>query len=318
MSNLARYSILTLKGIGIGMANVIPGVSGGTIAFLTGIYEELIESIKSFNIVNLKLLLKGKFREFAKATDLAFLSCIILGILISAFSLAKLMVYLLDKQPIPTWSFFFGLILVSCFYIFGEIKKWNLGTIICLLAGIAIAVFVCMASPTQTTDDWWFIMVCGAIAICAMILPGISGSFVLLLLVKYEFVMNALSSFNIPILLLFAIGAVAGIIAFSHLLSWLLKKFYAQTIALLSGFMVGSLMRVWPWQKIVHHAIGGYTSLPVTPGKFSELASTAAGYPVSAQVGIAVIFIIVGIALVVVLESLGNKKKKETPESTKE
>ena len=300
------------------MANVIPGVSGGTIAFLTGIYEELIESIKSFNIVNLKLLLKGKFREFAKATDLAFLSCIILGILISAFSLAKLMVYLLDKQPIPTWSFFFGLILVSCFYIFGEIKKWNLGTIICLLAGIAIAVFVCMASPTQTTDDWWFIMVCGAIAICAMILPGISGSFVLLLLVKYEFVMNALSSFNIPILLLFAIGAVAGIIAFSHLLSWLLKKFYAQTIALLSGFMVGSLMRVWPWQKIVHHAIGGDTSLPVTPGKFSELASTAAGYPVSAQVGIAVIFIIVGIALVVVLESLGNKKKKETPESTKE
>jgi len=312
MSNLAKYSILTLKGIGIGMANVIPGVSGGTIAFLTGIYEELIESIKSFNITNLKLLLGGKFREFAKATDLAFLSCILLGLLISAFSLAKLMVYLLKYQPIATWSFFFGLILVSCFYIFGEIKKWNIGTIICLLAGTAIAVFVCMASPTQTTDAWWFIMVCGAIAICAMILPGISGSFVLLLLVKYEFVMNALSSFNIPILLLFAIGAVAGIIAFSHLLSWLLKKFYTQTIALLSGFMVGSLIRVWPWQKVVQHSVGTDTSLPVLPGKFAEIMG------VSPQIGMAIIFIIIGIALVVVLESLGNKKKKETPESTKD
>lgn len=303
MSRLTRDILLTLRGIGIGAANVIPGVSGGTIAFLTGIYEELIESIKSFNIKNLKLLFSGKFKEFAKATDLEFLTCILSGLLLSAFSLAKLMVYLLNEQAIPTWAFFFGLIVVSCVYIFKEIKKWDMGTIISLLAGAAIAVYICFASPAQTTDAWWFIVLCGAIAICSMILPGISGSFVLLLLVKYEYVMEALSSFNLPVLLLFAIGAVAGIIAFSHLLSWLLKKYYQQTISLLCGFMVGSLVRVWPWQQEIVNIVNGSniaTSRPVMP---------------DGQIGTAIVFAIIGIFLVVILE-IAAKKTKTNQEKT--
>lgn len=305
MNRLREYIMLTLKGVGIGAANVIPGVSGGTIAFLTGIYERLINSVKSFSPASFRLLFKGKFREFAAATDLAFLGCILLGLLISAFSLAKLMVYLLNNQPVITWSFFLGLVLISCWYVIKDIKVWNAGTYISMLAGVAIAVFICLASPSETPDTWWFLMICGAIAVCAMVLPGISGSFILVLLVKYEYVMNCISSLNIPALILFAAGAVAGIVSFSHLLSWLLKRYYYQTMALLTGFMVGSLLKIWPWQRILEGVGDKAISRPTTPAVYSELTG------MSPQIGWAILFALAGIALVVVLETVAAKSKKD-------
>lgn len=311
MSKVTENILLTLKGIGIGAANVIPGVSGGTIAFLTGIYERLIDSLKSFNFKTTKLLLSGKFRQWAKETDFAFLFYILLGIVISAFSLSKLMLYLLENEPIATWSFFFGLVLVSCYYVLKEIKKWNIGVFISLAIGIAIAVWVSLASPSETPDTWWFILIAGAVSICGMILPGISGSFLLVLMVKYEDLMRSISELDIKRLLLYVIGSVAGILAFSHLLGWLLKNWYNQTIALLTGFMAGSLIKIWPWQQILQGVGDKAISHPITPAKYQLLNSA------SPQIATAIIMAIIGIALVVILESSANTSNSPTKKSTK-
>ncbi len=249
MTNIFRYLTVTFKGICMGAADVIPGVSGGTIAFLMGIYEELINSIKSVNLTSLKLLLSGRIAEFWKAVNGTFLLSVFLGVLISIFSLARLMQYLLVHEPIPLWSFFFGLILASSVFVLKEIDKWNLCNILSLLIGIAAASYICLVSPSQTPEAYWFIFLSGAIAICAMILPGISGSFILLLLGKYHFIMQAITEFNVPVITVFGIGAVIGILAFSHFLSWLLKNYYMATIAMLAGFMIGSLIKVWPWKE---------------------------------------------------------------------
>lgn len=293
MNNFITYSLTTLKGIAIGAANVIPGVSGGTIAFLTGIYERLINALKSFDFASVKLLGKGKFVEFAKKTDLAFLGCIVLGLIISTLSLAKLMVYLLQNFPVATWSFFFGLVLISCYYVIKDIKKWNFGTFLALIIGCAIAVYICLASPTSTPESLWFIALCGAIAICAMILPGISGSFILVLLAKYEYIMNAIGNLDLDIIALFLLGGIIGLVAFSHLLGWLLKKWYYQSIALLTGFMIGSLLKIWPWQDILEGTADKAITRPIMP---------------TDHIGIAIIFAIVGILIVVVIERLANKK----------
>lgn len=246
-----RYVLLALKGCAMGMADVVPGVSGGTIAFISGIYSELIESIKSFNPTALKLLGRFEFRKFWRHINGSFLFSVLLGIGIAIFSLARLMTYLLAHHPIEIWSFFFGLIVASAAFVARDIRKWNLTSLLGLLVGTALAFWITIASPTQTPNDWWFIMLSGAVAICAMILPGISGAFILLLLGKYQYILQAVSEFRLGVLLLFAVGAVAGIISFSHLLSWLLRKHHDLTISLLMGFMVGSLNKVWPWKEVV-------------------------------------------------------------------
>ncbi|MBQ7998477.1 MAG: DUF368 domain-containing protein [Bacteroidales bacterium] len=281
----------------MGAADVIPGVSGGTIAFLMGIYQELVDSIKSISSSNLKLLFKGKIVEFWKAINGTFLVSLFLGILVSVFSLARLMKYLLEFHPIPLWSFFFGLILASAFVILKELGKWNLQNILALVAGVAAAAYICLVSPSQTTEEYWFIFLSGAIAICAMILPGISGSFILLLLGKYHFVMSAVTELNIPVLCVFGAGAILGILSFSHLLSWLLKKFYMATIALLSGFMIGSLIKVWPWKEqvfVVDH--------PVLPGYYEQITGS------SQQLGLSILFAVVGVVVVLVMEWASGKK----------
>ncbi|MBQ3382185.1 MAG: DUF368 domain-containing protein [Bacteroidales bacterium] len=308
MGKIRDYILWTLKGIGIGAANVIPGVSGGTIAFLTGIFERLINSLKSFNFRTTKLLFQGKFKQWAKETDIVFLLFIILGIAISAFSLAKLMLYLLHNHPVATWAFFFGLVLVSCWYVTKEIKVWNIGTFISLALGIAIAVWVSLTSPTETPDTWWFILIAGAASICGMILPGISGSFLLVLMVKYEDLMQSISSLNLPRLALYLVGAVAGLLAFSHFLAWLLKHWYNQTIALLTGFMVGSLVKIWPWQQILMGEGDKAVTHPILPAKYAEL------YGQDPKILTAIIMAIVGIAIVVILETWANKEKKTQPE----
>lgn len=248
---LKDYGLLLLKGMGMGAADVVPGVSGGTIAFIVGIYEELINSIKSINASTLKLLFTGRVASFWKAINANFLLSIVTGIGISIFSLAKLITYLLVFHPILVWAFFFGLVLASTWFVSKDIKSWNWRTILSLVAGAAIAYFITVATPAETPTNLPFIFLCGAIAICAMILPGISGSFILVLLGKYFYIMEAVKSFNISVMLTFICGAAIGITSFSRVLSFALRKFHDITISVLTGFMLGSLNKVWPWKETI-------------------------------------------------------------------
>ena len=311
--NFSRYIILALKGCAMGMADVVPGVSGGTIAFISGIYEELIDSIRSVNLTAVKLLLKGRFGEFWRHINGRFLLPVLLGIAVAIFSLARLMTYLLEHHPIAIWSFFFGLIIASALLVAQEIGRWNWRTVLAFVVGAAVAWWITVASPTQTPNDWWFVMLSGAIAICAMILPGISGAFILLLLGKYKFIMEAVGNLDIPVIVIFVIGAVAGIISFSHLLSWLLKHWRDVTVAVLMGFMVGSLNKVWPWKEVVetyvdsHGAVQPLVESNITPGTFETLYNRPAMLPE------AVILCIVGFLTIYAIEVLARimAKKKE-------
>lgn len=248
---LKDYVLLVLKGVGMGAADVVPGVSGGTIAFIVGIYEELIDSIKSVNLSSLKLLFSLKFGRFWKAVNGNFLLAIICGIGISIFSLAKLITYLLVHEPVLVWAFFFGLILASTWFVSREVAKWNAKTLVGFILGALAAYFITVTTPAETPDAMWFVFLCGAIAICAMILPGISGSFILVLLGKYFFIMEAVKSLRVSVLLVFAGGAAIGISLFSRALSFALHRFHDVTIAILSGFMLGSLNKVWPWKETI-------------------------------------------------------------------
>ncbi len=276
------YLLLTLKGMGMGAADVVPGVSGGTIAFIAGIYEELVNSIKSINLNALKLFFSGKFAAFWKAINGNFLLAVVLGIGISIFSLAKGLEYLLHHYPILVWSFFFGLILASAIYVGGSIKKWKAGTIIAGIAGVVVAYFITAISPAEANITWFFIFISGSIAICAMILPGISGSFILVLLGMYEFILGAVSDLNIPVLLVFIAGALIGIIAFSNLLSWLIKNYHNLTIATLTGFMIGSLNKVWPWKEVTetfidrHNVVRPLTERNILPATYENLTGNQA------------------------------------------
>jgi putative membrane protein len=246
--SLKDYALIILKGMGMGAVDVVPGVSGGTIALIVGIYEELLDSIKSINGNSLKLFFTGKIVAFWKAINGNFLLTLISGITISIFSLAKLITYLLETQPVLIWSFFFGLVLASVLFVAKEIKKWDWKTILGFIIGVIVAFYITVATPAETPNELWFIFLCGAIAICAMILPGISGSFVLVLLGKYDYVMKAVTNLDIVIIFVFICGAAIGITSFSRLLSYLLRRFHDITIAVLAGFMLGSLNKVWPWK----------------------------------------------------------------------
>ncbi|MDD4432942.1 DUF368 domain-containing protein [Macellibacteroides fermentans] len=245
------YGMLMLKGIAMGAADVVPGVSGGTVAFIVGIYEELINSIKSINPTNLKLLFSLRIAEFWKAINANFLLALVSGIAISIFSLAKLITYLLENEPVLVWAFFFGLVLSSTYFVAKTITQWDWKTYLFFVIGTVGAYFITVATPTETPNNLFFIFLCGAIAICAMILPGISGSFILVLLGKYFYIMNAVKSLDIVVMLVFICGAFIGITSFSNVLSFLLRRFHNTTIATLAGFMLGSLNKVWPWKETV-------------------------------------------------------------------
>ncbi|MDE0559456.1 DUF368 domain-containing protein [Algoriphagus sp. NF] len=253
MRSIKKYLLNYLKGLAMGAADIVPGVSGGSIALITGIYQQLLDSINSFNKENLSLLLKFELKGFFKSVNGKFLLSLVLGILTSAFTLSRLITYLMDEHPIPLWSFFCGLILVSAFWILKEIKRWHLGVVLAVVLGTALAWWVTELPPTSSPDATWFTFVAGAIAICAMILPGISGSFILLILGKYENIMTAISERDLFTLGVFAAGCVVGILSFSRVISWLLKKFYSTTIGLLSGFMLGSINKLWPWKVVTQY-----------------------------------------------------------------
>lgn len=243
--------ILTyLKGVAMGASDVVPGVSGGTIAFITGIYERLINAIKSINIANIKLFFTGKFKQFWINIDGTFLLCLMLGIATSFLSLANLITYLIENQPVYVWSFFFGLILASIVFV-GRNVRWNWKTVVTTLIFTLLAFFITSPenAPLNQNNALWYIFLCGLIAICAMILPGISGSFILVLLGQYFYIMNALTELNIIVLLVFISGALIGIVSFANVLSWLFKHYEMITLSALTGFMAGSLNKIWPWKN---------------------------------------------------------------------
>lgn len=295
---LKDYLFLALKGMAMGAADVVPGVSGGTIAFIVGIYDELINSIKSINAHSIKLLFTGKIAAFWKAINANFLCALLLGIAISVFSLAKLITYLLENEPVLVWSFFFGLVLASTWFVSKDIKEWNWKTILGFIIGAIVAYYITIATPAETPKNLLFIFFCGAIAICAMILPGISGSFILVLLGKYFYIMGAINSLDLVVLGVFAVGAFLGITSFSRVLSYALKHFRNITLAVLTGFMLGSLNKVWPWKNKLETFVDGHSVI---------LESNT--YP-NETVGEAVALMVVGFVLVYVLEKMSSRMAK--------
>ena len=294
----------------MGAADVVPGVSGGTIAFITGIYQELIDSIKSINLHTLKLLFSGKIKQFWAGINANFLIAVVAGIGISVLSLAKGLEYLLNHQPILIWSFFFGLIIASAIYVAKDIGEWRSGTLLSIAIGAVAAYFITITTPAEAHSSYGFVFLSGSIAICAMILPGISGSFILVLLGMYKYILGAVSNFNLPVIIIFLMGAVLGIIIFSNLLSWLLKKYYNLTIAMLAGFMLGSLNKVWPWKKVVetfvdrHGEVRPLVEQNVLPTNYESITGH------DPQMLLAIGLAIFGFALIFIIEGLSKKLAK--------
>lgn len=312
MRTIKDYILLAFKGAGMGAADVIPGVSGGTIAFMTGIFEELVSSINSFDVTAIRLLFSGKLKELWRHVNGSFLLAVGCGILFSVITLAKLMLYLLTHHPIETWAFFFGLIVASSILILRGIKGWNIVSVLLTVFGVALGVTVCTLSPTETPDDLWFIFLSGAIAVCAMILPGISGSFILLILGKYEYIMETITRLTagdlataLPVIGVFAAGAASGIITFSKFLHWLLGKFHKQTLLVMAGFIIGSLVKVWPWSNM--EAIKA-SQFPIVPEKALSLIPAE---QVDMHYAGAIIFALIGFLVVTGIENLGKVAGKK-------
>lgn len=294
----------------MGAADIVPGVSGGSIALITGIYQRLLDSINSFHSANLRLLLKFEVKKFYNAVNGTFLLSLLLGILTSIFSLSKLITFLMNDHPIPLWSFFCGLILISAFVILREIHRWHLGVIVALIIGTVGAYFITELPPTSSPDALWFTFVSGAIAICAMILPGISGSFILLILGKYEQILEAVSNKDILTLGVFALGCVIGILSFSRVISWLLKRYYATTIGLLSGFMLGSMNKLWPWKIVTAYRTSSsgeqkpFLTENLLPTQYLDQTG------LEPLIGIAIAAFLFGIFLVIGIDRLAAYLKK--------
>ncbi len=307
MRKIQDYLLLLVKGIGMGAADVVPGVSGGTIAFITGIYEELINSVKNIDIEALKLLLRLRLRLFWNRINGNFLLAVFGGILLSVFSLARLLEWLMQEHPVLIWSFFFGLILASAFVVTRKIGSWNAATVSGLIAGAAVMFLITRFTPVHTTDAWWYVFLAGAIAICAMVLPGISGAFILLLLGKYQYILGAVGELNIPVLLIFGLGVVCGLLSFANLLAWLFHKYHDLTISVMSGFIIGSLNKIWPWKETLTTTVNSHgETIPVLqknimPGAFAEITgSEPAIIP-------AVLLMVLAVIIVLVLDRVSKR-----------
>ncbi|MCL6416357.1 DUF368 domain-containing protein [Aestuariirhabdus sp. Z084] len=249
MNQWRQRIALFAKGMTMGAADVVPGVSGGTMALITGIYDRLLEALSRFDLRAVGLLRKAQIGPLWRYIDGGFLLTLFSGVLLSILSLARVITFLLQTYPEMLWSFFFGLILVSAVYVARSLERWNPAAAIALLAGTALAWFITVAQPLQLTPDLPTLFVAGAIAVCAMILPGISGSFILLLLGLYAPVLAAIKGFELSVLATVAAGCVVGLLSFSRLLNWLLHHFHGVTMAFLCGLMLGSLNKVWPWKE---------------------------------------------------------------------
>jgi putative membrane protein len=300
-----KYLWLYLKGIAMGSADVVPGVSGGTIAFITGIYTELLDSIKSVNISALVTLYKQGPKAAWQAINGTFLLVLLLGILSAILTLAKVIHYLLDQHTILLWSFFFGLILASSLHMGRQIKQWNKGTFAALIMGALIAGSISIASPSSIDANYLNIFFAGSIAICAMILPGISGSFILLLMGLYAPVLAAVKGMQLDIMSIFALGAVIGLMLFSRLLSWLLHHYQDLMFSLLTGFMLGALLKVWPWKETISYRLNS-SGLEVPLEQLNRLPEWAN----NDQIIWAFLMACAGFSCVFLLEKVSNHQNK--------
>lgn len=301
---LKDYFVIGAKGIAMGAADVVPGVSGGTIAFISGIYEELLETIDNVNLSAFKVLKNDGIKAAWNHLNGNFLAALLSGIAISIISLAKLITYLLEFHTVILWSFFFGLILSSIYLVGKKIKAWDISKIIALIVGSAIAYYITILPPMENPQAMWFIFLSGAIAICAMILPGISGSFILLLLGSYELVLSAIKDMKIATIAVFGLGCITGLLSFSKLLNWMFKKYHDLTIALLTGFLVGSLNKIWPWKEVLQTRINSHgKEVP-----FIDENVLPANYDGDPQILYVVLFAIFGLAIIIVIEKLATKK----------
>lgn len=295
-----QYISNFLKGIGVGSANVIPGVSGGTIALITGIFERLINAFKSFNLTAIKLFFTGKFKEFAKHTDLWFLVSVGCGVLVAILSVARLFEFMFAEYPIYLWSFFFGMILVSIYYVGITVEKWNWKVILSFIIGTVIALFIAFGTPAQENSNLIYLIICGAVATCSMILPGLSGSFVLVLMGNYQLIMiDAVNDLNLKILLPVVLGGVVGLLAFSHLLSWIFKNYRDLTISVLTGFILGSMPIIYPWKNDVITFYGSESKVTGYEYYFPEM---------NIEFAIALVIMLIGAAIIILTEKLAKKK----------
>ncbi len=297
-----------LKGFLMGTADLIPGVSGGTMAFITGIYSDLLRAIASINMEVLKLLLRFRFQEAFKKIHLRFLIPLGIGVLLAIFSLAKLMNFLIREKPIPTWALFFGLILASIIIIWKQLEDhFHFKNILTISLGAIFAWFIVGLIPVDTPDGFWFIYLCGVVSITAMILPGISGSFLLLILGKYEYITAAIKDpfhlQNIYIMIIFGLGAATGLLGFSKILSWFLEKYNALSMAFLTGILIGSMRKVWPWKevletKIVRGKVKILREVNTAPASFDN------------EFYLAIILAILGFTLIMGMDFFAQRKKR--------
>lgn len=300
---LLDYVLISLKGMAMGAADAVPGVSGGTIALVSGIYEELVQTIGNINMGLIKTLLQGKFKQFWADANGNFILALGAGVLISYVSFMKLAKYLLEYHPILIWSFFLGLIVASIWYMGKQILKWNLAMVLFLILGIAIGYFLTTLPSSEASDNQIYFFVCAAVAICAMILPGISGTFILILLGAYSTLSTAIAELDIKKLLVFVSGAIIGLLSFSKVLKWLLARYKFQTFAVLTGLIIGSINQVWPWKKVLATKTFGEKTV-VT----EDVNVWPTAFEGDSQLLPAIILAIVGFSLIFILERTASKK----------
>ena len=297
------YIFVTLKGMAMGAADVVPGVSGGTIAFISGIYEELITSINNIDFSLISILRKDGIKAVWHKINGNFLLALFLGIFISVLSLAKFLSWLLENEPILLWSFFFGLVVASIFFVGKEISKWTLGTVLILILGAALAFFITELPVSDNTDSLPYLFLSGALAICAMILPGISGAFILVLLGSYKTILDAVHERDIKIILTVGVGAIFGLLSFARLLKWMFSHYKNITLALLTGFILGSLNKIWPWKKVLETKTFGEKTIVV-----DDMNVLPGAFEGDSQLMLAIILAILGFSLIFILERLASKK----------
>lgn len=297
-----HYLFITLKGMAMGIAELVPGVSGGTIAFVTGIYEEFISSINNVNLSTFKTLKDEGFKVFWEKLNGNFLLALFVGMMLSILSLSKVISWLLENHPIPVWAFFFGLVLASVIFVAKAIKKWNLLSIALFAIGTVIAFYITTLPPSANTDSLPFLFFSGALAICAMVLPGISGSFILVLLGSYKTILDAVNDKDFKIVLTVALGAVFGILSFARLLKWMFAHYKDATLAILTGFILGSLNKIWPWKKILEIIKIGKKEI-IIDENISPFA-----FEGDSQLTFAIITAVIGFSLIFILEKVASKE----------
>ena len=290
----------------MGAADAVPGVSGGTIAFISGIYEELINTISGVNLTLITTLRKEGFFTFWKQLNGNFILALLSGIIISFVSFMRLAKYLLENHPILIWSFFFGLIIASIYFVGKQITKWHLATFAGIIVGAVIAYFITTIPASSVNENSYFLFFAGALAICAMILPGISGSFILVILGAYKTLSDAIHDFDFKKLALFVGGAIVGLLSFSHVLKWLFKKYHNLTLALLTGFIIGSLNKVWPWKKVLTWRENS-EGLQVP---FLEESVSPFAFDGDNKIVLAISFMVISFLTIFLLEKLGSKANK--------